>query len=431
MRRLTGTNLRSLLPGGRTLRSVGVLVAGTAGGQAIVLLASPLLTRLYTPAEFGYLGVFVALVALMVVIGSLRYEVAVSVATTDAEARNVLALCLAIVAVVAAAVALAVALLADPLLALLRAEALAPYLWLLPVSIAGGASYQALSYWAIRTERFRPIAASTVARGAIQVAAQLALALLHPGAGGLLGGDAMGRVAATGPLARLAVRGAHGEQRVVTLRGMASAAARFRRYPAFSAPAALLSTASLQIPALLFVALYDARIAGLIALAQRVIGVPVTLLGKSVSQVYVGQAARVAREDPARMRIVLMGTALRLLVIATLPAAALMITGPTLFALAFGESWRTAGQFVRLLAPMFVVQFAVFPVSETLNLLERQRLRLIWDVARLTLVIAAFWSARTLDWSASNAVLAYAVVMFVSYALLFFLSWHAAGRVRR
>lgn len=420
-----GATLRSLIPRGRTVRNVGVLVAGTAGGQAMILLASPLLTRLYTPSEFGFLSVFVALMALVVVIGSLRYEVAVSVASSDDEAVTLLALSLASVLLVTAVATVALLLFHEPILRFLHAEALAPYLWLLPLSILGGATYQALSYWAIRKEAFRPMGGSTVLRAVLQVATQLVLGVTGAGAGGLLGGDAVGRLGATAPLARLAWRQREKPPQPVRLTDMWRAAKRYRRYPAFSAAAALLSTASLQIPSLLFVALYDPRVAGWVALAQRVIGAPVTLLGKSVSQVYVGEAARLVREDPQRLPGVLRLTVLRLLMVAALPAAMLVVAGPWLFNLVFGEAWRTAGHFVQLLAPMFLVQFAVFPVSETLNLLERQRLRFGWDVARLALLAATFWVATAFDWPAPRAVLAYGLVMLLTYGLLFVLSWVA------
>lgn len=429
MRRERDSVLRSLIPSGRTLRNVGVLVAGTAGGQAVLLLASPVLTRLYTPSEFGYLGVFVALLSFLVVIGSLRYEVAVSVAPGDDEAINVLALSLSIALGVSVVAGLLVAGVRGPVLAWLHAEPLARYLWLLPISVAGAAVFQALSYWAIRKERFRPLGGATAARGVLQVVAQLVFGFFHGGVAGLLGGDVIGRVGSVGPLVQLVLRQPRAVLSSVSLGGMAAAARRYRRFPQFSAVAALLSTASLQIPALLFVALYDARVAGWVALAQRVVGAPVTLLGRSVSQVYVGQAAKILREDSGRLRGLLLATVARLVALAALPAVALALVGPGLFALLFGESWRTSGHFVRLLAPMFLVQFGVFPVSETLNLLERQGTHLIWDGVRLVLLAGAFWLAKARAWPAVEAVAAYAVVMLVSYLLLFALSWRAAGRV--
>ncbi len=74
--------LRALLPKGRLGRAVAVLVTGTAFGQLIVLAASPLVTRLYTPADFGVLGVFSAFLGILGIAVTLRYELAIPLPRT-------------------------------------------------------------------------------------------------------------------------------------------------------------------------------------------------------------------------------------------------------------------------------------------------------------------------------------------------------------
>ena len=86
--------LRGLLPKGRLRRAVVVLMTGSAFGQLLVLAASPLLTRLYTPEDFGVLGVFTALLMIFGIAVSLRYELAIPLAEDDARMVNLLALSL-------------------------------------------------------------------------------------------------------------------------------------------------------------------------------------------------------------------------------------------------------------------------------------------------------------------------------------------------
>ncbi len=77
MSRLPG-QLSRILPKGRFARSVAVVTAGTALGQGLVLASAPLLTRLYTPADFGVLAVYSSIVSLVAVVGALRYELAIA-----------------------------------------------------------------------------------------------------------------------------------------------------------------------------------------------------------------------------------------------------------------------------------------------------------------------------------------------------------------
>ena len=106
--KLTDT-ARRLLPKNHFARSVGILAGGTAAGQAIIVAASPILTRLYTPEDFGVLAVYASLLSILGVVASLRYELAIPLPESDEEAANVTVLSLVVVlgmALVTAAIAL-------------------------------------------------------------------------------------------------------------------------------------------------------------------------------------------------------------------------------------------------------------------------------------------------------------------------------------
>ena len=70
--------LMRILPKSRFARNVAVVSAGSAMGQGLLIVSAPLLTRLYTPADFGVLAVYVSIVSILVVVASLRYEMAIN-----------------------------------------------------------------------------------------------------------------------------------------------------------------------------------------------------------------------------------------------------------------------------------------------------------------------------------------------------------------
>jgi O-antigen/teichoic acid export membrane protein len=69
----------------------------------------------------------------------------------------------------------------------------------------------------------------------------------------------------------------------------------------FVAPASLLNSISLQIPSVMLLALYGPEVAGWYLLVQRIGAIPATLISASVAQVFLGEAARVARDDPSAL----------------------------------------------------------------------------------------------------------------------------------
>ena len=82
------THLRRLLPKNAFARGISLLVGGTAGAQLLTILAAPALTRQYGPEDFGLLAVYASLLALIGVISSLRYELAIPLPVGDAEAAS-------------------------------------------------------------------------------------------------------------------------------------------------------------------------------------------------------------------------------------------------------------------------------------------------------------------------------------------------------
>ena len=71
---------------------MSTLVSGNVLGQSAVLLASPILTRLYTPEEFGVFAIFASLLGIVGIVSGLRYELAIPLTLTDGSAANILAL---------------------------------------------------------------------------------------------------------------------------------------------------------------------------------------------------------------------------------------------------------------------------------------------------------------------------------------------------
>src|SRR3546814_5913955 len=139
-------------------RAVGVLVGGAAVAQSLSILAAPVLTRLYEPADYGVLAVYFALLQLLLGVAALRFELAIPLPETDAQAADLVVLALVLVACTSLLVSGAVAAAGGWIASLVRAPELEPYLWLLPIGLFGAGIFEVLSYWAIRQSSFTILA---------------------------------------------------------------------------------------------------------------------------------------------------------------------------------------------------------------------------------------------------------------------------------
>jgi O-antigen/teichoic acid export membrane protein len=410
--------LRRLLPKGRLQRAVLVLMTSSAFGQLLVFAASPLLTRLYTPADFGVLGVFTALLMVFGIAVSLRYELAIPLAEDKARMANLLALSLVIALLVSALFGVSVWLWRDLITGWLNTEALRPLLWLLPVGLLAMGCNRALIHWAIWRQAFGQIARRQIGRSVGQVTVQIGSGYLALGPLGLLVGQIIGQSAGTITLSLAFARMEGKLWRTVRLRDMARAATRFGNLPTLGVGAALLSNVGRYAPALLVAALYGAQVAGWFALAQRILSAPV-YVSDAVARVYLSEAPRRARAEGPGIYKLFKTTTWRLLAFGVLALGLLIIAGPQLFGLIFGPVWTEAGRYAQFLAFVSLGQLVVGPIAQTLTVLERQDLQLACNALRLALLLLIFFAAYQLTWSPMLTIAVLSIGMTACHILLF------------
>jgi len=166
-----------LLVSGSFARSVLTLMTGTTLANLIPVAVSPVLSRLYSPAEFGLFALYAGIAALLAVAATGRYEMAIVLPAEDADAFELLGLSLLLAGAVTVVCAIAVVAFHSGLLALLRAPALAAWLWLLPLGVLLVGLAQALGSWLNRKRSYRRIAESRILQSTTTAVLGIALAL--------------------------------------------------------------------------------------------------------------------------------------------------------------------------------------------------------------------------------------------------------------
>lgn len=357
-----------ILPLNHFARGVTVLASGTVVGHAIVVLASPVLTRLYGPEDFGVLAVYGALLGITSIIASLSYQLAVPLPESNEEAIHVLVLSLGIVLIMTAVTALLVLAFNGPITTALNTPALAEYMWLLPVGLLLVGVYQGLRYWAVRVKAFSSIARTNVAQSCSKVAVQLGGYVLGPFA--LILGQICGQAVGSVSLGALVIRERRDALSQVRLSRIREAARRYRRFPLFTTWSGLFNSVGRNLPPLLFASLFSPAVAGIYLLANRVLAMPMYVIGRAVANVFFANAAGANRDGTLSPLVLNIHTKLAQL---AMPATlVLLVSGPDIFGVVFGSEWRQAGVFAQLMAPYLYFQFVTSPLSDLADVLEKQ-----------------------------------------------------------
>jgi len=373
----TISKLGGLFPAGEFGRGVTVLAGGTALGQAIAILASPVLTRLYGPADFGVLAVYTSIVGIIGALAAFSYHQAIPLPEDDVDAAQVLGVSMTLTLVVAVLVSVCVAVGGSRLATFLDAPGLVPYLWMIPLGVLGLSSYEVLTQWAVREKAFPTIARTGIAKGITQSATQLGLGVGNLAPFGLLLGQLIGQWTGSGSLLRQAVKNSRPALKAIKPDGMRAAVSRWRRFPQYTAPSVLVNVVGMNAPPLLLSYFFGGIVTGFYALGSRVVMMPVSLVAKSASQVFVASAPAYLRERRLGDEVeLLFGRMLRL---ALAPVLILAFGAPALFAVVFGPEWREAGAYVRWLSPWLLAVFVGFSLAPIVTVVERQRAGLVFQ----------------------------------------------------
>lgn len=420
--------LRRRLSGGGFLTSVALLAGGTAFAQAVTMLAAPVLTRIYSPGDYGLVAVYGSILGIVGVLSSLRYEVAIPLPPDDETAANVLALCLVLVFALTGVMLVVVPWAEDAVVRWTNAPGLRPFLWLVPVGFLLGGLYNALNYWALRKRAFGRITRTRVNQSLSGTGTNLTLGLLGLKPVGLLIGTMVSVSAGIGTLAALAWRQDRKAIKAIGPRAMVLGAVRYAKFPLIASWSAVLNTLAFALPMLLISRLFGTDVAGEVALVNRTLGLPLGLIGGAIAQVYFAEGAELAAKAPDRLYPLFMRTTKRLAVVAAI-VAAVGLAAPLLFGPLFGPKWNDAGLYALLLTPVFVAQVFGNPLSMTAAIGERQGLQLFGDALRAGLVVGVFALGHQLGLKAPPVLGMYAGVMAVTYAVYWLVYAHIARHV--
>lgn len=405
----------------RLFRNIVTLATGTAGAQAITMAFMPIITRLYGPEAYGVVGTFIGLTMVLIPLAALSYPTAIALPKRDGDARALGRLSLIIAAGLSSLVALVLLAFGDEIAARLSIELVAPYMLLLPLVMFAGAALEVLQKWLYRTGHFRLTARMAVVHSFLFNGGRALGGLVSPSAAMLVITTALGQALHTLLLA-IGMRRTPGATGNAEAEHRASAtdrelARRFRDFPIFRAPQTLINAASAHMPTLVLAAFFGPAAAGFFALCRQAVGMPTTLIGKSVADVYYPRLARAIQVHEPITGLLLKGTG-ALLLVGLLPFGLVIISGPALFAWVFGPEWVVAGEFARWLAIAELAVLISRPSTVAVPALGLQAHSLVFEIISASLRVAALLAGALLMEDALFAVIAYACANIVIYLSL-------------
>jgi O-antigen/teichoic acid export membrane protein len=394
-----------------------VNIVGLALAALILFLATPIISRLISPAEYGVFGVFVASISIIAGLGCGKYEVAIILPKDDTEAAQISVLCI-ILGLSTAAFAGLLALQLPRVI--LYNSAL---IILLPLGVFFAVLWQVVTSTLIRMKAFRALAMSRVAMAATTATSMVALALAIGDAISLVIGYVCSQGIVSLAMVALVARNWNVKHNEITIKNIARQAEKYKAFPLQALPSDFANALSLRLPMWALATIFGSAAAGTLAMFERIWS------ASSVFSRGIGETFRQTAADSYRVQ----GDCIQpyrqtfwiLLALALMAFIMLVFLGPLLLPLILGSEWEQVGLYGQLLAPLVCIQFVSSTMGWSIYVAQKLLYNTVWQWSMLLAYIIVFLIGAQYK-SETFVVGMYSVVGTLWYGVYLFISYRVA-----
>lgn len=357
------------------------LVSGSIIAQALGIMLIPIITRLYSPGDYGVFQLFLSISIILAILSCLSYQLAIMLPKDDEDSANIVILCFILLSVFSVTSGGVFILLSGWVGKVLNVPDISHYTIFLPAIVFLNGLFMIMNYWLSRRIRFGVIARAHVANTFFGRIVQIGLGLGAASPLGLIAGLIIGYGTALLVMLKR-IRDDFHLFRSVSHGDIKRLAVRYKRFPLFASWSSVANSVSLQVAPLMLGLFFSPTVVGYYAMAHLVVNMPMSLIGSATSQVFFQKASE-EKNRIGSVKTVVQEVHKRLVSIGIFPILVLMIIGEELFNLVLGSQWSTAGEYARILSPWILLVFIASPLSTIFSVLEKQTIDLSFNLLLL------------------------------------------------
>ena len=393
-------------------RNVLTLMTGTTIAQAIPIAISPILTRIYTPEDFGLFALFVSIVSIMAVVSTGKYEMSLILPKKDTFAYQLLILS-GIIVLVSSISYLFSLLIANTFYSI---DAI---YYLLPWTVVFIGLNNIFDKYNNRIKNYKLMSYQRLIKTTIESIVSITFMVLFHLKTGLIWGFVLGFLVSNITMLYLNIKSFQQKAFTVSKAKMKILANKYINFPKYNMPHAMLNTVSANAPIFLIPIFYGNATLGLYAFGLKIVQAPLGLLSTAIFNV-LGQkmAEEYAKGNEILSIYKTMLKKLSLVAIAMIP---FFIFADDIFAFMFGSAWIEAGEYIQILSPWILLIFIGAPLSTIVHIYNQQRKALIIEVISIVvklLILVLFGSLSSVE------ITLITLSIFSSCVILYSLSWY-------
>lgn len=343
-----------------TLReNITRIATGTTVGQLLLLGSTPLLTRLFSPDQFGSLALFSSAYAFLLGLSTLKYDLAIILPKGKALARTISTL------VISLNIGFALLILVFwTFFYLLFDHREYWYFILLPIAIISGGLYTSGQQWQARFRSYSRFAKSNVLNSIVNLSVSIIIGItVSDLSGSLVIGFISGIL-----LSAVYLSWFYLKKRImlsiheINLRSLQAVAMKYRNFPTYVLPSTLISIAGLNLIPFVVNSYFTLEDVGFYSIAYRFLLVPAALIGTAINEAFRAEFVNIQRLDKSTQNLFL--NTLKNLIFIVVPVFTIIFfITPVGFETLLGAEYRRSGVLARYLCLGIALQFISQPFS--------------------------------------------------------------------
>lgn len=376
------------------IKSIFIVISGTALAQIITFALMPIVTRLYGPESMGILGSYIAIGAILGPIAAFTYPIAIVLPKKDTEARAIVKLSIGITTIVSIVLFMILLLASDDIVKILKLEFLSNFILLIPLYLFVTGISQVMEQWLIRSKSYKITARTAVSQSIFMNGSKVVGGLIYPFSLTLVIIQTIGIFFRSFMMFIMSDKSIIKKNEKHKIEDLKKVAIDNIDFPLYRTPQVLINAISQGLPVLLFSMFLGPVIAGYYSLGKQALNTPIQLVGKAVQDVFYPKINELAKNNKSITPKIIKAI-LGLFAIGILPFGLIIIFGPGIFSLVFGNQWYVAGEYARWISLVSLAILITRPIIVTIPVVNIQKQFLIIEVIgtifkTLSLVIGIF-----------------------------------------
>ncbi len=410
--------LNKLKPKSEFSRNVLTLMTGTTIAQAIPIAISPILTRIYTPEDFGVFTLYIAIVSLISIFATAQYDIAIVLPKSDIKAINLMALSLLICCIVVVFTILCIFLFKNILFEQIEQKELLNFIYLIPLSVLLMGIYQIFNYWSNRKKYYKIMAINRTTQSLTTASSNVLIGLLSRS--GLIIGQLIGQITSTLLLLKFVYKKDKNLLRSVKIKYINLVSIRYIKFPKVNILLSVINSFYNNSKYIIFGFIFLPNVIGQLYLVYRVLGIPSSIIGASIAEVLLQDIS--STKDTNDIRAIykrIIKTFLVLLFTALLPCLIIFLYGEFIFGFVFGSNWLFAGKIASILIIGIIFEFSISPFCKLFFVFNKNEIYLIWEILRLFIIFTPLCILYFFNYDLIYILWTLSYSMAISYLLLF------------